>query len=213
MEPRSGGRTEVASRSGDGTERKACVAASDGPVLAADPTQAGCRRFRSSFVTLVAVSCVLVLVAAGCFRLVDNRSHGVGAEYVSSPFGGYTRLNVVVYRKATRWVYDEKAVKESYRAARNIFIAVSPDKFKLSTSEKAVACLFLGPLGCTLGLDQVGRIVLSGWKADLRNRGDFNESLRDAARGNRCFAWTFVPERNFTTKPNGNSGCRFGALS
>lgn len=152
---------------------------------------------------LAAILVIVAVVATGCFTLIDNKNHGVGTET--------NRVNLVVYRKATNFL-DDQVHRTSVSATRQLLVDVSPDKIRITTTQKALVCTLIGGLVCLLTLDELMDVVLSWFKDDVRNRSDFHEALHEAKDEAKCFTWTFAPSRNFTVKSNGTSGCKYGVL-
>ena len=137
----------------------------------------------------------------GCFTLVDGRNYAIGTET--------TRANVVVHTVATKFLYG-RGVAKGAGESRTILLAAIPDKIAISKPLRLAICGV--SVALCLSADQIGRTLVSWFKSDIRTRGDFWESLRSAGRDGRCFAWTFTPSRNLTTKGVGTSGCKAGVL-
>ena len=150
---------------------------------------------------LTALLVVLSLAASGCFALIDQRNSGVGVEA--------NRVNVVVYKTATKFLYDLGRQKGS-GAARQLVLAGTPKRIEISTSQRLAICA-LSPALC-LSADQIGRTIVNWFRSDIRSRADFWEALSAAGSQHRCFAWTFLPSRNLTHKGTGTAGCRTGVL-
>ena len=150
---------------------------------------------------LVPLVLALSILTSGCFALIDQRNSGIGMEA--------NRANVLVYKKATRFLYEQGAQHGSARARRFVLDA-TPDRIKVSTAQRVAICA-ISP-GLCLSTDQIGRMIVSWFRSDIRNRSDFWEALSYAGRHDRCFAWTFIPSRNLTHKGTGTAGCRTGVL-
>lgn len=145
----------------------------------------------------LAAAVVAALVSASCIVLVQNETFAVGTET--------NRANLVIYVDTTA-VLEVVRVNAGTQKARDVVLARTPQHLHLPNKVMTLLCL-VNTVLCAAG-DRVPDIVLSWFRSDVRNRGDFGGNLADAARQGDCFAWTFVPQRNFTEKPIGNSGCR-----
>ena len=147
---------------------------------------------------VAAVTAALLL--SGCFVLTQNQTFAVGTES--------NRANLVIYEGVSE-VIDNVAIHNgSVAIARQLVLDRTPSSFSIPTSVRVMACS-LGVAGCVAQATLPG-LVMSWWRSDVRNRGDFHEAVHQARVENKCFAWTFVAltGRNFTVKPHGNSGCR-----
>lgn len=137
------------------------------------------------------------LVLSSCLVLKQDQSFAIGTEA--------HRANLVVYVTQSTYL-DHVRTLEGTTVARNTLLAATPTSISLPPAVMTVLCS-ANPALCVAG-DYVPDLVLSWFRSDVRNRSDFANDLSSAARQQDCFAWTFVPSRNFTTKPTGNSGCR-----
>jgi len=144
---------------------------------------------------------VMSVLMSGCFALTDERNHGIGLER--------NRANVLVYKRATRFLYDQGAAHGSAKA-RQILLDAAPDKIKISATQRIAICAVSASLCLTA--DQIGRVIVGWFRSDIRSRSDFWEALSYAGRNDRCLAWTFAPSRNLTHKDDGVAGCRTGVL-
>jgi hypothetical protein len=140
---------------------------------------------------------VVALLLSSCITLVQDDTFAIGTE-------GH-RANLVIYVDPTH-VLDQ--VRQGYgtTAARNLVLQQTPSSLRLPGAVLSLLCA-ANPALCVAGT-YVPDLVLSWFRSDVRNRSDFGTNLASAASQQDCFAWTFVPSRNFTEKPIGNSGCR-----
>jgi hypothetical protein len=150
---------------------------------------------------VVVMLATITLLTTGCFALTSERNHGIGVEA--------NRANLVVYTVATDHLYNEGQAKGS-RHARQLLIDATPSRIPITRLQRAAICTLSVPL--CISADLIGRTLISWFKSDIRNRGDFWEALSYASTHDRCFAWTFVPRRNLTHKGRGTAGCRSGVL-
>lgn len=161
---------------------------------------ADCLLFRSiRRHTLPVIAIVAAVLLAGCLVLIQNNTFAIGTES--------NRANLVLHVGTTNVVHfiiDDQSVS----AARNAVLAATPSSLSIPTAVRVIACS-LGVAGCVAQW-LLPDLVMSWWKDDVRNRGDFAEAVDDAVASDDCFAWTFVAGsgRNFTHKPPGNSGCK-----
>jgi hypothetical protein len=146
----------------------------------------------------IAVALAVSLVLSSCVLFRQGNEFAVGAET--------NRVNLVVYR-APSAALDQYSHASGTTAARNLLIDVTPSRISITGVYRTI-CL-VNPTLC-VGSLLLARQVVSWWRSDVRNRGDFHEALHEAKAERKCFAWTFVAfsGRNFTVKPSGNSGCR-----
>lgn len=146
----------------------------------------------------IAVALAVSLVLSSCVLFRQGNEFAVGAES--------NRVNLVVFR-APSAALDHFSHTDGTTAARNLLIDVTPSHISISGVYGRICAL--NPPLC-VGAVLLARQVVSWWRSDVRNRGDFHEALHEAKAENKCFAWTFVAYsgRNFTVKPSGNSGCR-----
>ena len=158
------------------------------------------RSRRSQQIVLLALVAVISVLATGCFTFRQNKTYAIGTEA--------NRANIVVHVVPTHQLVDLAQAK-GYRAARNAVASQVPSRIEIRRIERAAICAV--SLALCLSADQIGRMIASWFKDDIRNRGDFREALDAADARNRCFAWTFVPRRNLTHKGVGTSSCRQGA--
>lgn len=146
----------------------------------------------------IAVALAVSLVLSSCVLFRQGNEFAVGAES--------NRVNLVVYRTPSE-ALDTLIHAKGSTMARNLLVDVTPSTISISGVYGPI-CAINPPL--CIGTVLLARQVVSWWKSDVRNRGDFHEAMHEANAENKCFAWTFVAfsGRNFTVKPSGNSGCR-----
>lgn len=132
---------------------------------------------------------VLVAVTSSCIVLVQDDTFAIGTES--------HRANLVVYVETTE-VLDTIRREHGTQLARDLVLSQAPPTLRLPGPVMAVLC-GANPALCVAG-DYVPDLVLSWFRSDVRNRGDFGTNLASAAAQNDCFAWTIVPSRNFTEK-------------
>lgn len=148
---------------------------------------------------LITTAVLLTFAMSGCFRLVNTQTYAVGLET--------NRANLVIHTNSTRVLY-ELGKGGGVGVSRDILLGQVPSKIPITTKQRAVICAASAAL--CMSADQIGRTIVSWFKSDLRNRGDYWESLSYAGRNGRCFTWTFAPARNLTHKAIGTSGCARG---
>ncbi|WP_426571791.1 hypothetical protein [Aquihabitans sp. McL0605] len=149
--------------------------------------------------SLVAGLLVLTLFGTGCFRMVNTKTYAVGLET--------NRANLVIHTASTNGLYRiGKAGGPT--VSRSVVLSQTPSKIPITVKQRAAICVV--NLALCASADQIGRTLVSWFKSDIRNRGDFWEALSYAGQHGRCFAWTFAPSRNLTHKGVGTSGCKRG---
>lgn len=137
------------------------------------------------------------MLASSCIVLVQDETFAIGTES--------HRANLVIYVDPTS-ILDQVRQQHGTTVARDLVLAQAPGSIRLPSTVMAMLCA-ANPALCVAG-SYVPNLVLSWFRSDVRNRSDFGTNLASAADQGDCFAWTFVPSRNFTEKPIGNSGCR-----
>jgi hypothetical protein len=150
---------------------------------------------------LLALCTVLVLATTSCFVLNDGRNHGIGTET--------HRANLVVYRVATTFLHQKGKV-DGIAESRKLLLAATPASISISRAQRVAICSL--SVALCLTAPQIGRTLVSWFRADIATRPDYWEALSQARLRGRCFAWTFLPSRNLTHKAVGTAGCRDGVL-
>lgn len=144
------------------------------------------------------VAVLFAVLLSSCFVLKQDETFAVGTEA--------SRLNLVVFVSPTHGLNTIR-VADGTSAARNVVLTQTPSTLSLSTTQLALACTFGGAALC-VAAHLIPGVLLNWFKDDLRHRSDFGGDLSAADVQRDCFAWTAVPNRNFTTKSTGTSGCR-----
>lgn len=156
----------------------------------------------SSRLSVVALTTISILLLSGCFRLVEHKTYAIGFET--------NRANLVIHTTPTQ-VLHQVGRRSGAHEARRLILAATPSTLAISTRQRLLLCTL--STGLCLTAPQLGRMLVSWFRADITRRADFWNALSEAGRRQRCFAWTAIPSRNLTHKGVGTSGCATGRLA